>query len=57
MLFKFQALSYYQNFGKLNSSAFLSTMFIEIINNKLYGLLPPGGFVSPSGGFRLVTFV
>jgi len=29
---------------------------IELLNNKLHGLSPPGGFVSPSGGFSLLLF-
>ena len=29
---------------------------IELINNKLHGLLPPGGYVSPSGGFASLSF-
>ena len=31
-------------------------MTIEIINNKFHGLSPPGGFVSPSGGFASLSF-
>ena len=27
---------------------------IELYNNKLHGLSPPGGFVSSSGGFALL---
>ena len=30
--------------------------FIELLNNKLLGLSPPGGFVSPSGGFASLLF-
>jgi hypothetical protein len=30
--------------------------YIEIINNKLHGLSPSGGFVSPSGGFASLSF-
>ena len=29
---------------------------IELLNNKLHGLLPPGGLVSPSGGFASLLF-
>ena len=29
---------------------------IELINNKFHGLSPPGGFVSPSGGFASLSF-
>ena len=29
---------------------------IELLNNKLHGLLPLGGFVSPSGGFVSLLF-
>ena len=31
-------------------------LFIELLNNKLHGLLPPGGLVSPSGGFASLLF-
>ena len=30
--------------------------FIDKINNKLHGLLPPGGLVSPPGGFASLAF-
>ena len=30
--------------------------WIELLNNKLHGLLPPGGLVSPSGGFASLSF-
>ena len=29
---------------------------IELLNNKLHGLLPPGALVSPSGGFASLLF-
>ena len=29
---------------------------IELLNNKLHGLSPPGGFVSSSGGFLSLLF-
>ena len=29
---------------------------IELLNNKLHGLLPPGGLVSPPGGFASLSF-
>ena len=29
---------------------------IELLNNKLHGLSPPGGFVSPSGRFASLSF-
>ena len=29
---------------------------IELLNNKLHGLSPPGGFVSPFGGFASLLF-
>ena len=37
---------------------FLMYLFIEIelLNNKLHGLSPPGGFVSPSGRFASLLF-
>ena len=33
-----------------------STLNIELLNNKLHELSPPGGFVSPSGGFASLSF-
>ena len=29
---------------------------IELLNNKLHGLSPPGGLVSPPGGFASLLF-
>jgi hypothetical protein len=31
-------------------------VIIELKNNKLHGLLPPGGSVSPPGGFSSLYF-
>ena len=33
-----------------------SLLPIELLNNKLHGLSPPGGLVSPSGGFASLLF-
>ena len=33
------------------TKVFTSILLIELYNNKLHGLLPSGGLVSPSGGF------
>ena len=32
------------------------SFFIELLNNKLRGLSPPGGLVSPTGGFASLLF-
>ena len=45
---------------QLNSSKAFRTLrqiqYIELINNKINGLLPPGGFVSPSVRFASLLF-
>ena len=37
-------------------NARFNSIIIEKLNNKLHGLSPPGGFVSPSGGFASLSF-
>ena len=37
-------------------SCFQRMCYIELLNNKLHGLSPPGGFVSPSVGFASLLF-
>jgi hypothetical protein len=39
-----------------NIDNFLPEFDIEVLNNKLHGLLPPGGLVSPSGRFASLLF-
>ena len=40
-----------QNFMLTISILLLLLWSIELLNNNSHGLLPPGGLVSPSGGF------
>jgi uncharacterized protein YjbI with pentapeptide repeats len=50
------------NSAQFNSAQLLSlfdqfwTAGIELLNNKLHGLSPPGGLVSPSAGFASLLF-
>ena len=40
----------------MNVTRSLKTLRIELKNNKLCGLSPPGGSVSPPGGFSFLSF-
>ena len=43
-------------FAQKRQPHFYVLLSIELINNKLYGLLPLGGFVSPPGGSASLLF-
>ena len=54
-------VGFYANFTNQPSTAYLLdhtavSLIIELLNNKLHGLLPPGGLVSPPGGFASLLF-
>ena len=45
-----------RNCGVTSSVFLLIEQIIELMINKLHGLLPSGGLVSPSGGFASLLF-
>ena len=51
-----EALPQTEAWAKLMSVKDKKIIIIELLNNKLHGLLLPGGLVSPSGGFASLLF-